>query len=410
MINPSSTHTRDLIKSLLLTATVSIVLIIVFTCIGVYRVYLNHITDTNEDYAVGVATALMSHESDALIRKEGARSRVAIAPHEMPDLDQRMKEFLSSFSIVKIKVYNADKIIVYSTDKKIIGEQDLQNHRLQRALVGVPDSHLETNKKLHDLAGEKVIDVDVVETYIPIRDSRGKVIGSFEIYMDVTKMHGKIVTAVQMTAVFLAFILIIVFSASLVVLRKSAQKLDEAQSELKRLAMTDALTGLWNRRHILIRAEEEFRRCLRFREQGAEASSAFIMIDIDHFKQVNDQYGHPGGDIVLRVVAERIAGVLRTYDVMGRYGGEEFLAIIMDADLSEAVITAERLRMAIRETPIAIEDNEVNVTISLGVACISTGDNGIIGALKRADDALYRAKQSGRDRIATSYENVQEQT
>jgi diguanylate cyclase (GGDEF)-like protein len=164
--------------------------------------------------------------------------------------------------------------------------------------------------------------------------------------------------------------------------------------ETQRLAITDNLTGLHNRRRFFELAEREFQRARRFgRTVGA------MMLDIDHFKQVNDTCGHAAGDEVLRAVAERCRKNLRDIDLCGRYGGEEFVVLLPETDLSGTRNVAERLRRCIADVPIETSAGLVPVTISLGIA-VSTDDCPDVAALiNQADAGMYAAKAAGRNRV-----------
>lgn len=174
-----------------------------------------------------------------------------------------------------------------------------------------------------------------------------------------------------------------------------ARDLNKAQARLQNMALTDELTGLNNRRQVLVRLEEEFQRAARLGD-----STCLIYLDIDHFKNINDTYGHPFGDLVLTRIAERMQGCVRLYDIVGRVGGEEFLIVAPATPPDEAVSLAERIITAIRQETIAENTVRVTVTASAGVAVIHPDDNGIDDLLKRADRALYRAKEEGRNRVA----------
>ncbi|QDG49632.1 diguanylate cyclase [Persicimonas caeni] len=166
-------------------------------------------------------------------------------------------------------------------------------------------------------------------------------------------------------------------------------------AQVERLAILDDLTGLPNRRRLFEVAEAEFSRARRY----AKPLSA-IMLDIDHFKKVNDTYGHAIGDEILRAVAHRCDDALRETDTIGRYGGEEFVVIMPETSLDEASqCVAERLRTAVADASIVTDRGEVSVTISLGVAELTPADEDVDSLLNRADEALYRAKEGGRNRV-----------
>jgi diguanylate cyclase (GGDEF)-like protein len=183
--------------------------------------------------------------------------------------------------------------------------------------------------------------------------------------------------------------------ARLLVGRRFAElnrKLLDTQRELRRQALTDPLTHIMNRRAILMRLGEEMARAPR---QGLPLSIG--VLDIDHFKSVNDEYGHAGGDFVLQSVVDRALKALRPYDALGRIGGEEFLIVMPGVGPRDAEIVLERLRKIVRVTPMAVQGQEVTVTVSIGGA-VSEGES-MDDLLHRADDALYRAKGSGRDLV-----------
>jgi diguanylate cyclase (GGDEF)-like protein len=164
-------------------------------------------------------------------------------------------------------------------------------------------------------------------------------------------------------------------------------------AEVQQLASTDGLTGLFNRRHFFELARREFAVADRQRVPlGA------IMLDIDHFKQINDRYGHAAGDAVIAAVGRRLVHTARRADLVGRYGGEEFVILQTgDADLAAF---AERLRRAVADAPIDTPAGPLSVTASAGVAVRTPGDADPSALLSRADRALYRAKKAGRNRVA----------
>jgi diguanylate cyclase (GGDEF)-like protein len=174
-------------------------------------------------------------------------------------------------------------------------------------------------------------------------------------------------------------------------------ELSKKNEEVHQLAITDSLTGLYNRRYFFELAGHEFQRALR---SGCSLSA--IMLDIDFFKKVNDTYGHQVGDIVLHELAGCCRQVTRKVDVLGRYGGEEFVIILPDADLAAACIIAERLRQAIAKKTIDTETGPVTVTASFGVSTINNDCSTLENLLKKADSALLEAKRGGRNRVCTN--------
>ncbi len=160
-------------------------------------------------------------------------------------------------------------------------------------------------------------------------------------------------------------------------------------AQMHQMAHTDALTSLTNRRAMQIKLDSELDRARRYNRP-----LAVLLADLDHFKRVNDTYGHSVGDQVLREAAARLLQHLRESDSLARWGGEEFLILAPETDLQQAHHLAQRLLEAIRETPMS----GVHVTLSLGVACYRHGDT-VAALLSRADEAMYRAKAAGRNQV-----------
>ncbi len=169
-------------------------------------------------------------------------------------------------------------------------------------------------------------------------------------------------------------------------------QLISAREAMREQATHDPLTGVWNRAAILEALRGEWSRAGR---EGRPLS--LIMVDLDHFKQINDTWGHQTGDDVLRDVAKRMQAMLRAYDALGRYGGEEFVVMAPGCDKDAALMVAERLRAAVNASPVSTTSGPVTVTLSLGVAT-SSKDSTAESLLRLADEALYQAKRAGRNR------------
>ncbi len=176
---------------------------------------------------------------------------------------------------------------------------------------------------------------------------------------------------------------------------RAGERIVTLQEALRAQASRDALTGLLNRGAIMELLQRELARAWR-----ATSPVSVILADLDHFKNVNDTYGHPVGDAVLRDTAKRLRVPLRLYDSLGRYGGEEFLIVLPGCASTSAVAVAERVRIAIAEISIELPEGRIAVTASFGTA--SAGDaQGFEsdGLIQAADEALYRAKRGGRNRV-----------
>ena len=181
--------------------------------------------------------------------------------------------------------------------------------------------------------------------------------------------------------------------AVLVALNDISQR-KELEAELFQQASTDSLTGINNRRYFITQAEQELRRSRRFARD-----MSVMLIDLDHFKAVNDQHGHAVGDAVLQGAVKRALESLRQSDFIGRIGGEEFAVVLPETDITAARDVAERLRLHLAERPIIAERVAVPSTVSIGLAQLTAQDASIDAVLHRADVALYRAKNAGRNRV-----------
>jgi diguanylate cyclase (GGDEF)-like protein len=172
-------------------------------------------------------------------------------------------------------------------------------------------------------------------------------------------------------------------------------ELEASRAELLALSLTDPLTGVRNRRALYDCAQHEIARAGRSGEPVT-----LLMVDVDHFKKVNDLHGHPVGDKVLREVAAAILNTARGSDVVARFGGEEFAVLLIQTE--QAAATAERLRAAIARLEVRAPEGPVKVTVSIGVASASGESIDFEALIRHADDALYKAKREGRNRVAVS--------
>ena len=171
------------------------------------------------------------------------------------------------------------------------------------------------------------------------------------------------------------------------------QELIQAREDLRFQATHDSLTGLWSRGASFDLLASELQRGIR-----AHAATGILMIDLDHFKNVNDTYGHLTGDAVLREASRRIGQAVRSYDFVGRYGGEEFLAILSKCTTDDLRSVAERVRCAVAESPISTSAGSIDMTVSIG-GVVSAQGVPDLELLSAADSALYDAKRSGRNRV-----------
>jgi diguanylate cyclase (GGDEF)-like protein len=183
-------------------------------------------------------------------------------------------------------------------------------------------------------------------------------------------------------------------SQELIARTRTHVELKKAKEKLLRMAVTDELTGLFNRRYFMSRLNQEFERVKRY-----ESIFTLIMLDIDYFKRVNDIYGHLAGDSVLRNCAEIMKTSLRLSDTLGRIGGEEFSILLPEAEIGYGIEIAERLRKKIGRSNLEFEGKKLRVTVSAGISDSDSNDLTVDAVLNRADMALYEAKEAGRNRV-----------
>lgn len=190
---------------------------------------------------------------------------------------------------------------------------------------------------------------------------------------------------------------------SMLRIKKLQDQLEASNRKLEQLSISDGLTGLFNHRHVHEVLDHEFDRSLRTHEPVS-----VCMFDLDHFKAVNDTHGHQAGDAVLRRLAMILRETAREVDVLGRYGGEEFIAVLPGTELHDAAVFAERVRTAVADNEFEISpDRSIRMTVSGGVASWpSRNINDARGLIEMADRSLYAAKEAGRDRIVRAAELV----
>ena len=181
---------------------------------------------------------------------------------------------------------------------------------------------------------------------------------------------------------------------SIIEQKRTNEQIQQLNSQLERLAMMDELTDLMNRRAFFIQGEKEISRA-----QRQQTSLSLLMLDVDVFKKVNDQYGHAAGDYVLQHVSRKIVENVRDMDMVARMGGEEFSVLLPNTESEDAVKLAERVRQAVEQESCQFQDQLIGVTVSIGVASYSKNISNLEAILKHADDSMYRAKNRGRNRV-----------
>ena len=172
-------------------------------------------------------------------------------------------------------------------------------------------------------------------------------------------------------------------------------ELNAVQVKLQKQVITDILTGIYNRRYFFEQGNLEFQRAHRY-----QGSFSLLVIDADHFKTINDQYGHSAGDKGLQEIANVISASMRTNDICARLGGEEFGVLLLETNMENAIDTAERIRNQMEQKIISFNGQNLSITVSIGVAVLGADDQSVTDVLHRADLALYRAKKKGRNCVS----------
>jgi len=170
--------------------------------------------------------------------------------------------------------------------------------------------------------------------------------------------------------------------------------------KVQELTITDDLTQVFNRRYFLARFHEEMERSKKFK-----LALSFLMLDIDHFKECNDHFGHLVGDTILREVTKTIKEKIRQIDFIGRYGGEELSIVLAETDKARAPYAAERIRQAIESNRFKVYDEDLKVTVSIGISTFPDNANNVLMLIEKADQALYQAKQTGRNKVCAYLDN-----
>ncbi|MCF6309893.1 MAG: GGDEF domain-containing protein [Sulfurimonas sp.] len=302
-----------------------------------------------------------------------------------------INDFLSSYvhstdSIKQISIID-DKLKVYiSSDKQLI-EKNLDDNN-------PPKLGLTTfNNKLTYLA--------MVNSKIQQKDTDVKLMLLIDASAYANQEKKLRTTAIFTSILALFFALYtsrVIYYSAIEQSREEKERLEclvkERTKEIELLSQTDMLTGLWNRRHLEETLDSEFKRANRYNHQ-----MSIMMIDLDHFKLVNDTYGHMAGDEVLREISGRIKSCQRETDFIGRYGGEEIVVILPETDLDTSIQVADTILKTIAAKPVEFESTSINITTSIGISSLRVEHSDYQMVFAEADEALYKAKEDGRNRV-----------
>jgi diguanylate cyclase (GGDEF)-like protein len=252
------------------------------------------------------------------------------------------------------------------------------------------------NKAYYRYMAPLYVDESCLECHSEQGYKTGDIRGGISVTFDIGDIQGRLLKNSYMLIILGIVSTLILLGIVFFFTKRLVRHLSAARRKIEIMAVTDGLTGIFDRRYVISKFGVEFDRAKRLnRNLGC------ILIDIDYFKKINDTYGHLAGDKVLKAATLLIGETIRTYDVLGRYGGEEFLIILPEANFETASILAERIRKHLRqnETIISYLSKDAVFSISLGVAEMRADDKNIEDLLNRADKGLYKAKGDGRDRV-----------
>jgi len=323
--------------------------------------------------------------SDADYALSGRLQKEVLLPHFSSIMNQFMEKMLTWPEVRLILHSNEDKRRVKTTITQFLLSlgigYDSQGYFEHRLTVGLAHEAVGLSLSLYLCAYRSL--TQCIIDHIPqnIRDDRA-------FYERLVEFLYK-VNALDMSLAIETF-----HGSHVESLEESIESLQAKQEELRKQAITDSLTGMVNHEQVF----SELARVLTA-AQRQRIPLCILMADLDYFKKVNDTYGHQSGDMVLRETSERIKSSLRDFDLVGRYGGEEFMILLVNTTLDTAGMVAERIREAIERDPMPTTSQPINVTISMGIAAAGEADT-VETLVERADNALYNAKRGGRNQVA----------
>ncbi|GAB6098473.1 hypothetical protein JCM16358_03520 [Halanaerocella petrolearia] len=325
-------------------------------------------------------------------------------------LNHLMQEYQKDFNIRQINLIQKNRLIIYSTRKGLKGKLGKDSPAFQKAISGKLGTKLEYSPE--DNAKTSL------EIFVPFK-LKGKIVGVVMIYQNINDVLASIkdnqadiirTSIITMSLLFLILFLIVRqgdknikkqhkkltdFNHKLEKkVKNRTKKLEELNNELKELAIRDGLTGLYNHTEIKKHLAKTFQQA-----KNEDANFSCLMIDIDHFKQLNDNFSHQFGDKVLKRVANAITEITRRKDTVGRYGGEEFTVLLKEVNYKQTYTIAERIRKNIKRQLFTVNKQRVTVTVSIGISTYNENLNSPDEVLKVADQALYQAKNKGRNQV-----------
>ena len=404
VVAPSPVRRRPfrLTRYFLATSLVG-VLLVMASLIWVYRdlaerQLVEHETRANTDLTTAFANVVWARYREFVIHSAGRSREALLADPVQQALREDVLAKMRNLRVAKVKIYNADGLTVFSTDARQVGEDKSGNPGFLDARAGRVGSLITFRARFDAFEGE-ISNRNLIGTYVPARSSPNAAPEAvFEVYSDVTELIAsqrralwQIVAAVltALSALYL-FLYGVVRKADRLIAAQDLER-ERREAQVRHQAYHDALTGLPNRAYFGERLVEALAQSDRRRRRGA-----LLFIDLDRFKIVNDSLGHAAGDELLRAVAERIGGCLRTGDLLFRMGGDEFTVILGEiAAPEDAAQVARRIASAVAR-PLTVHGHELHAGASTGIAVFPDDGDTVEALLKNADAAMYSAKEAGR--------------
>lgn len=324
---------------------------------------LNNSLATNQQALSQILNELTNQRQQLLT----AQKQLSYAAEQLSTTQEQLHSLATSKEAIKQELLMQKSRL--ANQQKLINEKEIEQQSLQQ--------------KLHQLNSDIALNEAKLQQQISTLEEKNNIIKFKE---DQINDQRKIL---YITAVIILIIILLIFF----VLRINIQR-KQTNIKLYELATTDGMTKLFNRRHFLELAQRELNQLHR-----SQSSGVVLMIDIDHFKYINDNHGHAAGDEAINNLADILRDKLRNYDIVGRVGGEEFAMLLPNTDIETAMQVAERIRIKAAELTTIYQDISIKFTVSIGLTVKIMDDSSINSMLHRADKALYQAKNSGRNKV-----------
>ena len=312
---------------------------------------------------------------------------------EIARLREDLQRQMRGLNVVKVKIYDLNGLTVFSTDPKQIGEDKRSNPGFLRAKAGETASDI-TFRHQFDAFEQVIVDRNLVFSYIPIRNSETAPIeGVFEVYSDVTELVAKLEKSQWQILGGVLGSLALLYLFLFQIMRRADKIIIAGEARIVHLAYHDWLTGLPNRATFAELLDQALKLAKRF-----GTMCAVIILDLDHFKEVNDSLGHRVGDLLLQQVGERLKQAVREVDCVARLGGDEFgVALPEIKQAGQVADVAERIRQGISHPVYSIEGHQLRITASIGISMYPRDGDCMVDLIKNADTAMYHSKRMSRD-------------